>query len=53
MEEIYEYKHLRVLKTYVGSSVIDNIEKTQKKVGILFSANFNRRKVNPFVYIKF
>ena len=56
VEEIYEYRHLGVLKTYVGSfssSVIVNVEKTQKKVGMLFSANFNQRKVNPFVYIKF
>ena len=30
-----------------------NIEKTQKKVGMLFSANFDCRKVNPFIYIKF
>ena len=56
VEELYEYKNLGVLKNYVGSfssSVIDNIEKTQKKVGMFFSANFDRRKVNPFVYIKF
>ena len=56
VEELYEYKNLGVLKNYVGSfssNVIDNIEKTQKKVGMLFSANFDRMKVNPFVYIKF
>ena len=49
-------KNPGVLKNYVGSfssNVTDNIEKTQKKVGMLFSANFDRRKVNPFVYIKF
>ena len=53
VEELYEYKNLGVLKNYVGSSasnVIDNIEKTQKKRG---NANFDQRKVNPFVYIKF
>ena len=47
---------LGVLKNYVGSfssNVIDSIEGAQKKVGMLFSANFDRRKVNPFVYIKF
>ena len=56
VEELYEYKNLGVLKNYVGSfssNVTDNIEKTQKKVGMLFSTNFDRRKVNPFVYIKF
>ena len=56
VEELYEYKNLGILKNYVGSfssNVIDNIEKTQKKVTMLFSANFDRRKVNPFIYIKF
>ena len=34
VEELYEYKNLRVLKNYVGSffsNVIDSIEKIQKK----------------------
>ena len=56
VEELHEHKNLRVLKNYVGSfssSVIDNTEETQNKVGMLFSANSNQRKVNPFVYIKF
>ena len=56
MVELYESKILGVLKNYVGSfssNVIDNIEKTQKKLEILFSANFDQRQVNPFVYIKF
>ena len=55
VEELYEHKNLGVLKNYVGSfssNVIDPTEKTQKKVGMLFSANFDRRKVNPSVYIK-
>ena len=42
MEELYEYKNLRVLKNCVGSfssSVLDNVKKTQKKIGILFSAS--------------
>ena len=30
-----------------------NIDKTRKKAGMLFSENFDRRKVNPLVYIKF
>ena len=32
---------------------INKVEKTKKKVRMLFSANFDRRKVNPFVYTKF
>ena len=39
VEELYEYKNLGVLKNYASSfssSVTDNIEKTQKKVGMLF-----------------
>ena len=34
-------------------NVEDNIEKTRKKAGMIFSSNFDRRKVNPFIYIKF
>ena len=55
VEELYEYKNLGVLKNYVGSfssNVLDNVEKTQTKVEMLFSANFDFRKVNPFVYTK-
>ena len=54
--EKYEYKNLGVVKNYIGSfssSIDDNIEKTRKKAGMIFSANFDRRKVNPYVYIKF
>ena len=56
VEELYRYKNLGVLKDYVGSfsSNIDgNIDKTRKKVGIIFSSNLDRRKVNPLVYAKF
>ena len=56
MEELYEYKNLGVLKNYVGSfsSNTDvNIDKTRKKVGMLFSSSFDRRKVNPLIYVKF
>ena len=34
-----------------SSNVEENIDKTRKKAGMLFSANFDRRKVNPLVYI--
>ena len=52
----YEYKNLVVVKSYVGSfssDVEDNIDKTRKKAGMIFASGFERRKVNPFVYIKF
>ena len=54
--ELYEYKNLGVVKNYIGSfstNADDNIDKTRKKAGMLFSSNFDRRKVNPLIYIKF
>ena len=54
-DELYEYKNLGVLKNYVGSfasNVEDNIDKTCKKVGLIFASNFYRRKVNLIVYVK-
>ena len=56
VDERYEYKNLGVLKNYIvsfSSSVEDNIEKSRKKAGMIFPFNFDRRKVNPFIYIKF
>ena len=56
VDELYEYKDLGVLKNYIGSfssNVEDNIDKTRKKAGMIFSFNFDRRTVNPFIYIKF
>ena len=56
VEELYEYKNLGVLKNYVGSyssNIHDNIDKTRKKVGMLFSSSFDRRKGNPLIYVKF
>ena len=44
------------MKNYIGSfssNVDENVEKTRKKAGILFSSNFDRRKVNPLIYVKF
>ena len=55
VNELYEYKNLGVVKNYIGSlssNVEENINKTRKKAGMLFSANFDRHKVNPLVYIK-
>ena len=56
VNELCEYKNLGVLKNYIGSfssNVEDNIEKTRKKAGMIFSSDFDRRKTNPLVYIKF
>ena len=55
VDELYEYKDLGMLKTYVGSfssNVEDNIDKTRKNVGLIFSSNFDRRIVNPLIYVK-
>ena len=55
VKELYEYKKLGVVESYVGSfssNVEENIDKTCKKAGMLFSANFDCHKVNPLVYIK-
>ena len=54
--ELYEYKNLGVVKNYIGSfstNADDNIDKTGKKADMLFSSNFDRRKVNPLIYIEF
>ena len=56
VDELYEYKNLGISKNYTGSfssNIDDNVEKTQKKAGMIFSSNLNRRKVNPLVYVKF
>ena len=44
-----------MLKSYVGSfssNVKGDIDKTRKKVGLIFASNFDRCKVNPLVYVK-
>ena len=56
VEGLYEYKNLGVLKNYVGSfssNIDDNIDKTRRKVDMIFSSNLDRRKVNPLIYVKF
>ena len=56
VDELYEYKNLGVLKNYVGSfssDVEDNIDKIRKKVGLIFASNFDHRKVNALIYVKF
>ena len=57
VNELYEYKNLGVLKNYVNSSfafnVEENIKKTCKKAGMIFSSDFNRHKTKPLIYTKF
>ena len=58
VDEVCEYKNLGVdvVKNYIGSfcsNVADNVEKTRKKAGMIFSSKFDRRKTNHLVYIKF
>ena len=55
VSELYEYINLGVVKNYIGSfstNADENIEKTRKKAGMIFSSNFDRRKVSPLIYIK-
>ena len=55
VDELYEKKNLGVLKNYVGSfssNVEDNIDRTRRKVGLIFASNFYRCKVNLLVYVK-
>ena len=56
VNKLYEYNNLRVLKKLCelfASNVEDNIEKARKKADMIFSSDFNCRKANPLVYIKF
>ena len=56
VEELYEYKNLGVLKNYCSSfasNISDNIDKTRKKAGIIFSSNVDRLKTNPLIHVKF
>ena len=56
VDVLYEYKNRGVQKNYIGSfssNVEDNIDKTRKKAGMIFPSNFDRRRVNLFIYIKF
>ena len=54
--ELSEYVNLGVFKNYCGSfnkNIDENITKTRKKAGMLFSANFDRRRTNPLINVKF
>ena len=56
VDELHKYKNLGVVKNYTGSFSSDvqgNIDKTRKKAGMIFSANFYCRKANLLIYAKF
>ena len=56
VDELYKDKNLGVVKNYTdsfSSSADENIDKTRKKSGIIFSSNFDRRKVSPLSTSKF
>ena len=56
IDERDEYTNLGVYKTYCGSfakNIEESITKTRKKAGMLFAATFDRRQINPMVYLKF
>ena len=53
VDELYEYKNLGVLKNYIGSFSSNIEDKTRKNDGMIFPSNFDHRKVNSFIYIKF
>ena len=56
VKELYKYKNLGVLKNYCGSfasNISDNIDKTCKKAGMIFSYNVDHHKANPLIYVKF
>ena len=55
LDELYEYKNLGMLKIFVdsfSSNVEGNINRTRKKVDLIFTSNFDRCKVNLLVYMK-
>ena len=49
MQELYGYENLCVLSNYVSlsSSIVDdNINKTRRRLGMIFSSSFDRRKAD-------
>ena len=51
-----EHVNLGVFKNYCGSfdkNIDENITKARKKAEMLFSVDFDRRRMNPMVYIEF
>ena len=56
VDEMYEYKNLGIYKNYCGSfnaNIDENIEKTRKKTGMIFSAIIDRHKTDPLIYVKY
>ena len=56
VDELYEYRNLGVYKNYCGSfnaNIDENIEKTCKKAGMIFSANIDKHKTSPLSYVMY
>ena len=58
VDDLYEYKNLGIYKNNCGSfkkdaSIDENIEKTRKKAGMIFSANIDRCKTNPLIHVNY
>ena len=55
VKERKEYKHLGVTKNYANScsgDIDEAIKKARHKGGMILSMGFDRKKVNPLIYIK-
>ena len=55
VKEKKEYKNLGVTKNYAHScsgDIDEAIKKTRRKGGMILSMRFDRKKVNPLIYIK-
>ena len=55
VEESNEYKSLGIIKNYVGSfqsDVVEAIEKTRKKAGMILNGCTDRKNTNPLIYVK-
>ena len=55
VKERKEYKNLEVTKNYAhscGGNINEAVKKTRRKGGIILSMGFDRKKVNPLIYIE-
>ena len=41
------------ISSIMTKNIDENITKTRKKAGMLFSTNFDRKRTNPLIYVKF
>ena len=58
---VYEYKNVRVYENYCGSFLVAHVlqilmkilKNTRKISGMIFSANIDRHKINPLIYVTY